>query len=140
MNLRGCILKTGRKLSYREYNRQKAKPGVEYSHLEFGTWLSPRGQRWRPCGLHYPGILLVNWDAGRAHSIAYGTFMRMTRLGWTWVSDKNARLPNFKISRWPDGTHFYLLNADGDPIGKGKFDTYDEAHAVGLQWQEERTQ
>lgn len=58
----------------------------------------------------------------------------MELLGWTWRPDERGNMPQFKIQRWPDGEHYYLLKMDGDPIGKGKFDTYDQAHKAGIKW------
>lgn len=92
------------------------------------------GHKWRPCGRHYPGLLLVDWDRHLAHSVDYATPRRLLKMGWIWRDDERP-MPEFSIHRWQDGTHYYVLKPDGDPVpGNDKYDSYDAAHKAGTLW------
>ncbi len=133
-------IRYGRKISYTTYNKiwakwVKMKPADKNG--EMGEWISPNGSVWRPCGVHYPGILLVNWETGQRHSVDFGTLLKMELTGWHWRSDSRGEAPKFTISRWQDGTHYYVRKSDGDPIvfkGKEKYYTYEAAHRAGTRW------
>lgn len=84
-------IKWGLKLSHSAYN----KMWLRYRHLKgdvrehhAGAYVSPHGRHWRPCGLHYPAILLVNWETGDRHSVDWGTLTKLIALGWKWVPDR----------------------------------------------------
>jgi hypothetical protein len=133
VNLSDCKVKQGRCVGYHEGNRVwdswvKVKPPqIGSPGHEPGAYVSPSGQLWRPCGLSYPGLLLVNWEQRRGHSVDWRTLLRMERFGWRWVPD--GAKPDYKITRWQDGTHYYLTNAEGDPFPglPEKFNTAREA-------------
>ena len=75
-------------------------------------------------------ILTVDWISGRRHSVDSATLMRAAQLGWSWRPDSRGETPKFRISRWSDGTHYYVRTPGGDPVvfrGKEKFVTYDTA-------------
>ena len=136
-------IKYGRKVGYaencrffdRNAKRKLAAHGADL--FEPGDFVSPHGVAWRPCGMHYPGVLLVDWISGRRHSVDIPTLTRAAQLGWVWRPDKCGEEKKFTVSRWQDGTHFYVRKPDGDPVtfkGKEKFDTYDEAFRAGTRW------
>lgn len=85
-------IKRGRKVGYHEYNRiwnWCIMGSFEFYHQP-GTFISPKGSKWRPYGLYYPGVLLINQDNNIRHSIDHGTILRMSRFGWRFVPDKKS--------------------------------------------------
>lgn len=129
-------IKIGRPVSYTEYCRiwdRYSSRSMGSPVTEIGTFISPSGDKWRPCGLHYPGMLLVNWGKGLRHSVAIATLIRLQHC-WTWHPDNsNTEISQFKISQWPNGTHYYVIKPDGDPL-PGKWNTFGEAYAVAMRW------
>ena len=89
-------IKIGRPVGYHENNRvwgrgaKSEKRWVGYNFTITGDIISPAGNVWRPCGLHFPGILLVNWQTGQFHSVAFATITRMRLMNWKWVPDKRS--------------------------------------------------
>lgn len=131
-------IKYGRPTGYYYGNRlvDRGRNVVSANLFEFGNLISPKGNVWRPCGMMYPGVLLVNWETGQRHSVCLRTLIRLAMLGWIWRPDSKGEPPKFRISRWPDGSHYYLTKEDGDPVpnAKAKYDSYDDAHLAGTKW------
>ena len=124
-------IRQGRKVGYWEYNRLWDKffckmPTVDVSAP--ATFISPNGSRWRLCGLHYPGMLLVKEDFKYGHSVSFGTLYALVgKFGWGYLPDtRKEEKP--QITRWPDGNHYYL---DGDD--SKKYNTYSAAYRAWLR-------
>lgn len=132
--------RTGIKFGYRCYCRHwdtasKLKLWPQAGYANPGSVISPKGTRWRLCGIAYPGISLLHVPTNTRHSVDYTVFLRLVRFGWRVTSDRqeNARI---KISRWQDGTHYYA-QVDGEDVvvdGRCKWDTYAQAMKAAKQF------
>lgn len=131
---------------YLDYGRIRlawlaCKTADEPDYFTHGSLVSPAGVEWRffGKGAGCPRFL----HDGVYRDLDYGVVLRAMMLGWRWVKDEEREVRHFSISRWPDGSHFYVLGDDidgeGRPTvtyrGRHKFDTWDEAHAAGVRWQ-----
>lgn len=118
------------------YGRRQAGSCDTPDYFTNGASLvSPAGEEWRFFG-RGEGCPRFFRD-GTYRDLDYGTILRAMTLGWRWLTDKGRIERSYSITRWPDGTHFYVSGDKGETVtyrGKVKFDTWEQANDAGQRW------
>lgn len=84
------------------------------------SFVSPGGRELRLCGLgDFRGTYKFLEEGREARDLDEATIYRCLSRGWRWIPDRVKSVMNkITVSRWPDGTHWYVwLDGKGVLIG-----------------------